>query len=519
MDGHLSATTTRVHILKTSSGRDFKAAAWSRARKMFMGTAAAGFGGSLLVALAAPLLVNGGAISWWYSLSFPFGLNGNRAAEYIGMALLSGAWLVLGYVTRTGDVGTRGEMWAIAIAWMVPLVIAPAVFSRDMYSYLAQGAILHAGLDPYHHGPIVLRHLGYGSFLAGVSPFWWRTPAPYGPLFLGIVSLIVSVTGSHLVEGVIVVRMLAVIGTALVATFGPRLARLLGADPVRAIWLGVMSPLAMFELVLAGHNDALMAGLMVAGVTLALEGRYRTGIVLCALASVVKLPALAAVVFLVVVWLRSDVTTAKRVRRFAESASLVALVVGGVSAATGVGLGWFSSAVLTVPGKVHLAITPVTQLGWTIGPVLRALGAHVSNRSVASGFGVAADIGLVIFAALLLWRTTKIDVVFNLGAFFLFAAFFGPAAWPWYFIWGLALLASVTRTQRSVALPGLIVISVFLVKPDGILALPVGASPILLAVYLVVAAFAIARLRRSRRDSIRRPPEGETRAVVVESRS
>ena len=67
-----------------------------------------------------------------------------------------------------------------------------------------------------------------------------------------------------------------------------------------ALWLGALSPLALFSFVSSGHNDALMVGLLVAGVTLAVEGRLLAGLVLCALAATVKLPAAAAVVFLAV---------------------------------------------------------------------------------------------------------------------------------------------------------------------------------------------------------------------------
>ena len=142
----------------------------------------------------------------------------------------------------------------------------------------------------------------------------------------------------------------------------------------------------------------------------------------------------------------------------------------------------------------------------------------MSDRGVASGFGVAADVGLLIFAALLLCTTTKTNVVVKLGTFLMFAALFGPAAWPWYFIWGLALLAGDGRAQRSVALAALIVVSVFLIKPDGILALPVGSSPIVLAVYLVLAGARIAWSRRAHGDSDRREKENEVFAVAAETR-
>src|SRR5258708_10199942 len=44
-----------------------------------------------------------------------------------------------------------------------------------------------------------------------------------------------------------------------------------------------------------------MVGLLVAGVTLATEGRLAVGVTLCALAALIKLPAAVAIVFLAVV--------------------------------------------------------------------------------------------------------------------------------------------------------------------------------------------------------------------------
>ena len=37
--------------------------------------------------------------------------------------------------------------------WLAPLLLRVPVFSRDTYSYLAQGALLRDGFDPYLVGP------------------------------------------------------------------------------------------------------------------------------------------------------------------------------------------------------------------------------------------------------------------------------------------------------------------------------------------------------------------------------
>ena len=64
--------------------------------------------------------------------------------------------------------------------WLAPLLLSVPLFSRDTYSYLAQGALLRDGLDPYAVGPIENQN----SLLDNVSPIWTTTTAPYGPAFI-----------------------------------------------------------------------------------------------------------------------------------------------------------------------------------------------------------------------------------------------------------------------------------------------------------------------------------------------
>jgi hypothetical protein len=89
-----------------------------------------------------------------------------------------------------------------------------------------------------------------------------------------------------------------------------------------------------------------------------------------------------------------------------------------------------------------------------------------------------------------------------LGAFLLIAAAGGPAAWPWYFIWGLALIGALRAPQHSLALALAVAASVFLVKPNGILALPLQSAPAVVAGYLLIAA-AVWWGRRRRRAALR----------------
>jgi Glycosyltransferase family 87 len=459
-----------------------------------------GLGGSLLVALTGPRIVNGGVITWWYAPTFPASHSANLVALYIGMLALSGAWLGVGRVLDRPRGVRQFELWIIGTLWLAPLAVGPALFSRDVYSYLAQGTILHLGLSPYHDTPVVLGHLGHAHLLQAVFPFWRHTTAPYGPLFLALISLIVSITGSHLIAGVLLVRITLLAGIGLLAVFIPRLARALGADPVRATWLAILSPLVLLELVAAGHNDALMIGLMVAGVTLALERHPLLGITACALAATIKIPAAIAAVFIAVAWARSMPTPTLRWRFLAQGAVTAVGVIAAVSLATGLGISWISTTLFSTPAKVRLAITPATGVGRTISSLLHDVGIRVGAHGLESTCGLIAFAIIAGLGAVLLWRVRLENLVRSLGMLLLAAAAGGPAAWPWYFTWGLVLLAACPGPQRSRAFAFALAVSVFLVKPSGSLAVPIQASPVVVAVYALLAGGAWYTWRRGHDD-------------------
>ena len=188
---------------------------------------------------------------------------------------------VRGVVRRSGG-GCRASaaaLGSLAPLWCLPLALGPAVFSRDAYSYLAQGEILHLGLNPYHDAPVVLARA------RPCAPARRRVAvlAPHDRAVRAAVPRRSSArsrarSASHLVAGVLLVRLLDLIGVALIARVrAAARGRARRRPPPRACWLAALSPLVLLQLVAAGHNDALMAGLMVAGVALAVEGRPLRG--------------------------------------------------------------------------------------------------------------------------------------------------------------------------------------------------------------------------------------------------
>jgi hypothetical protein len=90
-------------------------------------------------------------------------------------------------------------------------------------------------------------------------------------------------------------------------------------------------------------------------------------------------------------------------------------------------------------------------------------------------------------------------VVRDLGLFLVAAVLGGPAAWPWYLIWGIVLLACWAKWQQGVALVIAVTVPVFIVKPDGILLLSRTASPAVVVVYTALAVLAWRQRRVSRR--------------------
>jgi alpha-1,6-mannosyltransferase len=277
----------------------------------------------------------------------------------------------------------------------------------------------------------------------------------------------------------------------------------------------VISPLVLLELIAAGHNDALMVGLLVAGVTLAMERRPLLGIAVCAVAATVKVPAAAAIAFIAVAWARDEWARAGSdggravARALALSAAVTVAVLAAVGLVTGLGLSWIGSGVLSTPGKVHLAITPVTAVGWSLASLLHLLGAGASYKGIASALGVVTLALTGVLGLVLLRGARYRNLAPSLGALLLVSVFAGPATWPWYLTWGLALIAACAVAQRSWALALAIVLAAVVVKPNGILALPLHTAPVVLAVY-VIAAGAVWRARR-RRDGNRSP--GRVRAV------
>src|SRR5271170_164786 len=235
-------------------------------------------------------------LSW---LRYGHGLVLSSVLLWIGVALMLIAWLWLGRRVLAGD-ANEFVMRATTAFWLAPLLLSVPVFSRDTYSYLAQGALLRDGFDPYAVGPVA----NPNTLLDNVSPIWTITTAPYGPVFIMVAKLVTMVVGNHVIVGTMLLRLCMLPGLALLIWATPRLAHQLGSSGPIAMWICVLNPLVLIHLMGGVHNEMLMVGLMAAGIALMFQGRHALGVALLTVAIAVKATAGIALPFMVWVWMR-----------------------------------------------------------------------------------------------------------------------------------------------------------------------------------------------------------------------
>lgn len=432
-----------------------------------------GFVGSLILAVGALgvgwLPLTGGLLDVWGSESLrgtTAGLLLSRAFVFVGVALLLQAWLILGHdllAGRDDPHSVRGveprNLVIVLIAWVAPLVLAPPLFSRDVYSYFAQGRVLASGQDPYETGVAVVD----GWFEDGVDPMWAETPTPYGPFWLLFARGVANFAPDQPALGALAFRLAALLGLALLVIYLPRLAEAHGIGAAPALWLGVLNPLVVMHVVAGAHNDALMIGLVVMGFALALERHPALGVVAIALAAAVKPIALLALPFAGLIWAgradgrvdgRPGLTAgwAGRIRAWILALVLTVAVFAVASLLAGVGPGWI--AALSTPGEVRTWLSPATAIGMLLGMATTATGLTVDDAlvvTISRTIGTVAALGIVAWLVL---RPQGRSPVRGAALAFLAVVVLGPVIQPWYLLWFLPLFAAtgLTPTQLRVVI-------------------------------------------------------------------
>ncbi|OBK41509.1 hypothetical protein A5658_18470 [Mycobacterium sp. 1245111.1] len=398
-----------------------------------------------------------------------------------GATMMALAWLMLGRFALGKRRMSRGELDRTLLLWVLPLLIAPPMFSKDVYSYLAQSQIARLGLDPYRVGPATGLGLGH-VFTLSVPSLWRETPAPYGPLFLWIGRGISALTGENIVAAVLCHRLVVLLGVGLIVWATPRLARRCGVAEVTALWLGAANPLLIMHLVAGIHNEAPMMGLMLTGTELALRGletgasarplwprpwprasgdradwaplgMLLAGSVLIVLSSQIKLPSLLALGFV-------TMALARRYGGGFKAFVLTGALMSGLSLAVMAAVGWASRLGF---GWIYTLGTANVVRSWMSPPTLIALG--TGQVGILLGLGdhttavlsLTRGIGVLIIAVLVAWLLVavlrgRLHPVGGLGVALGGCVLLFPVVQPWYLLWAIIPLAAwATRPGFRIA--------------------------------------------------------------------
>ncbi len=384
------------------------------------------------------------------------------AAVYGGLLLLMRVWWGMTRLySRCPGVAVNRMMWVFAL-WATPMLVIAPLFSRDVYSYAAQGEMVSHHMSPYVYGPF---QLGNNAYTAPVDTLWGNAPAPYGPLFLQIDGFFARVTMHNELATIILLRLLSLVGVLMIARCVPRLARLYHRDGAELFTLMVLNPVTLLHLIGGAHNDALMLGLLVTGLTAAKEKRPVAAIVLCALATAIKAPAAVGILYVGWSWLGPEASTRDRIRPVVTAGLIGAGVLEFFSYVSGLGWGWVTT--LGTPGTVRSWTAPTTGIAMLVTGI-----AHFAHLGLGLGgvLTVARFFGLLTAAVIgvwLLFNSDRIGTLKALGITLLLFVILGPVVQPWYLSWGLILLAPVALGRLRSLIVGLSMVTAFIELPGG----------------------------------------------------
>jgi hypothetical protein len=404
-----------------------------------------GFAGALLIATTTPKW-RLDLKTWRLTLPFlPF--NGTRpftAIAFIaGAAALGIAWLGLISRVERSNAPERARMRTViatALLWFLPVMLGPPLLSSDIYSYAAEGDMITKGHDPTTEGMFKLQ---YGEYISHVDPVW-RIPYggnPYGPLQMGIAAGAVYASG-HTWELTIWLLRFISLGAVLLSIWAiADIARRHGVSPPVAVAIGIANPITVLHLVGGAHNDAILMALLLAGFAFAQRGRFWLGVLFMTLATAVKLPAAAGLVYLG--WCQAGAGAAfkQRIKVIAKAlGASVAMIVAGC-AIVGIGVsGWILAMKNT--GTTMGTLSLPTRLGFVISGMFHTVGLPSDDQIWISilrfvGLGIAAYVSLRLLGVV-----ERIGPVAATGICLLTVMLLGPVVWPWYLAPAFALLGA-----------------------------------------------------------------------------
>jgi hypothetical protein len=261
------------------------------------------------------------------------------------------------------------------------------------------------------------------------------------------------------------------------------------------------------------HNDAVMVGLLVAGLTaVAAAGGSRSswgllvlGGALLGLAVAVKVTALVVLPFAALVAVGGGRRLGDLLTRGGAVVAGAAGALSAVSAGSGLGVGWVRG--LAHSGDSIQWTSPSTAVGLTVNYLGRPFGLHLDAVPVTRVVGVVV---LAVVLVVLWWRALvrtdrHLDPLVAAGLALAATVALSPVFHPWYATWPLVILAATWPATwpaaRGSAARWLLVpcaVAAVLALPDGTSLALVTRFPgafVMTAVVVVVVVHAVRRAR------------------------
>jgi hypothetical protein len=394
-----------------------------------------------------------GGMFGWIGTNATLPTISSLALVFGGLILLTRVWMGLLRYLRQHEGFPVRRVVLVVLVWSVPLLLAPPLFSRDVYTYAAQGEMVSHNINPYSYGPSVL---GATPFNTMADTVWSNTESPYGPTFLTVDGALDQASGHQILADLLLLRLLALAGIGLMAAATPILARSMKRDPAHAVLLGAGSPLVLLALLGGAHNDALMVGLLMAGLAVAKRVGTVPGIILCALAAGVKSPAALGVLFLGWVWAGPGAPVRRRLAHTALAGVIALATMEVVAIISGTGWGWIRTT--STADASFTGVTPVNVIARAASIASHVVQTPISVMGMRPVFSVLGLAIAVYVGWRQLMRSPQDGPVKTLGITLLVLALLGPIVWAWYVTWGVVVMAPAAKGRMTSLL---IVISTF----------------------------------------------------------
>ncbi|MDO4914007.1 alpha-(1-_6)-mannopyranosyltransferase A [Corynebacterium sp.] len=383
--------------------------------------------------------------------------------SWVALGLLLYCWCLWGRIVYHDNTPIRESVKTL-VGWIVPLIFASPMYSRDVYSYLVQGAMVRDGFDPYKDGAAV----NPGPMLLEVSPDWRNTTTPYGPLHLWIGDGITTLVGSNITIGVFLYKFISVAGYAAIAWAVISIARHIGGNPAVALWLGVANPVVFLHLVGGMHNESVMVAFSCLGLVLALRRHPLWGALFIGIGFSLKATALVTLPFLIWIAMRQRgiapstwslhdprrtlASLKKAIPAFVfygiTTVLIVCTVLTAITYASGSSWGWVSQ--LSGNTKVINLLALPSFLAQFTAAFAASFFPGATFNSVLSIYRSISMIIMVVLLVVVWWRfrQTPRRAIEGAAWAYLITCIFNAVTLPWYYAAGVVLVGTFRPSPR-----------------------------------------------------------------------